>query len=229
MTANFAVPAALPVTLPITGRTEVFPVGTIYCAGHNYADHALEMGQDPDREAPVFFIKSAASLTNKGLITYPPQTEDLQHEVELVVAIGSDAREISVEAAPELIFGYAVGLDMTRRDRQREAKASGRPWDVAKSFPDAAVVTNIVQAEDISGLLKGRISLSVNGEARQDGELDQMIWGVPEQIAHLSRTFGLKAGDLIFTGTPAGVGAVGPGDVIVAEIDDLARLEVRVV
>ena len=213
--------------LAVEGSDARFPVGRIFCVGRNYADHALEMGADPVREPPFFFMKqSSALLTDGAALPYPPRTASLHHEVELVVAIGTGGSGIAPADALDHIFGYAVGIDMTRRDLQDEAKAKRRPWDVSKSFDGAAPVGAIVpgraMADDIG------ISLSVDGTVRQTGKLGAMIWSVPEIIAELSTYQALLPGDLIFTGTPAGVGAVEAGQVMHAEIETLPSLSVRV-
>ncbi|HEX5796212.1 MAG TPA: fumarylacetoacetate hydrolase family protein [Geminicoccaceae bacterium] len=217
-------------TLPVAGDERRFPVRRIYCVGRNYAAHAREMGYDPDREPPFFFTKPADALVPDGArIPYPLATRDLHHEIELVVALGKGGAEISAEQAQECIFGYAVGIDLTRRDLQGEAKKLARPWDVGKAFDQSAPCSALVPARAIGHPAKGRIRLTVNGSTRQDGDLAQMIWTTPEIIAHLSRLFTLAPGDLIFTGTPAGVGAVERGDVLEGEVEGVGRLRVEVV
>src|SRR6185437_17082531 len=204
----YAIPAPEVTTIPVLGG-DPFPVRRIYCVGRNYADHAREMGHDPDREPPFFFMKPADAVVATGSkIPYPPKTKDYQHEIELVVALGRGGRDVPVEKALDLVYGYAVGLDMTRRDLQGEAKKLGRPWDVGKAFEHSAPCSEIVPAGAIGHPQKGAVRLVVNGALKQQGDLDQMIWKVPEMIAILSGLFELQAGDLIFTGTPAGVGAV---------------------
>ncbi|MCP1336126.1 fumarylacetoacetate hydrolase family protein [Futiania mangrovi] len=225
-----AVPAPVPVSLPIARSDDRFPVRRIYCVGRNYAAHAREMGKDPDREPPFFFMKPADTLLPNGTdLPYPPATSDLHHEIELVVALGKGGRDIPEAQALNLVFGYAIGLDMTRRDLQGEAKAAGRPWEVGKAFDHSAPCTMIHRAEDTGHLAKGAIWLQVNGKERQRGDLADLIWSVPETISYLSRLFELHPGDLIFTGTPAGVGAVVPGDEMVGGIDGLGELRTRVV
>jgi fumarylpyruvate hydrolase len=218
-------PDPLP-SVEIHGRVDRFPVHRIYCVGRNYAAHAREMGMDPDREPPFFFAKPAdAIMANGSAVSYPPRTSNLHHEIELVVAIGKGGSNVAVEKANDLIFGYAVGNDLTRRDLQSAARDSGKPWDTAKGFDHSAPITAI-QTLDKTGLIeKGRIWMSVNGEIRQDGDIADLIWSVPETIAELSQLFTLQPGDLIFTGTPAGVGPLKPGDRIeggVAGLEDLA-------
>ncbi len=217
-------------TLPVEGDERRFPVRRIYCVGRNYAAHAREMGHDPDREPPFFFTKPADALVPDGArIPYPLATRDLHHEVELVVALGKGGAEISAAQAQDCIFGYAVGIDLTRRDLQGEAKKLARPWDVGKAFDQSAPCSALVPARAIGHPANGRIRLAVNGATRQDGDLAQMIWTTPEVIAHLSRLFTLAPGDLIFTGTPAGVGAVERGDVLEGEVEGVGRLRVEVV
>ena len=223
-----AVPAPEPVSLPIARSDDRFPVRRIYCVGRNYAAHAREMGKDPDREPPFFFMKPADTLLANGAdLPYPPATSDLHHEVELVVALGKGGRDISEAQAQDHVFGYAIGLDMTRRDLQGEAKAAGRPWEVGKAFDHSAPCTMIHRAADTGPLSRGAIWLQVNGKERQRGDLADLIWSVPETISYLSRLFELKPGDLIFTGTPAGVGAVVPGDEMIGGIDGLGELRTR--
>jgi fumarylpyruvate hydrolase len=217
-------------TLPVAGDERRFPVRRIYCVGRNYAAHAREMGHDPDREPSFFFTKPADALVPDGArIPYPLATQDLHHEIELVVALGSGGAEIPAAQAPDCIFGYAVGIDLTRRDLQGEAKKLARPWDVGKAFDQSAPCSALVPARTIGHPAKGRIRLAVNGDTRQDGDLAQMIWSTPEIIAHLSRLFALAPGDLIFTGTPAGVGLVERGDVLEGEVEGVGRLRVDVV
>jgi len=209
---SYVFPPAEPVAVEITGRAERFPVHRIYCVGRNYAAHAREMGKDPDREPPFFFTKPAqAIVANHATIPYPSRTANLHHEIELVVAIGKGGKDIAVTAALGHVFGYAVGNDLTRRDLQNEAKDKGRPWDTAKAFDRSAPLTAIQPAPG-SNYETGRIWLTVNGELRQQGDVADLLWSVPEVIAELSRLFELVPGDLIFTGTPAGVGAVRLGD-----------------
>jgi fumarylpyruvate hydrolase len=213
------------VSLEIQGLEQRFPVRRIFCVGRNYAEHSREMGGDPARETPFFFTKPASAIVaNNAVIAYPARTANLHHEIELVVALNQPASAISVERARECVYGYAVGNDLTRRDLQGEAKQAGRPWDTGKGFDNSAPVSALVPRSQCGWLASGAISLSVNGELRQSGDLSQMIWSVEEIIAELSTLFSLHPGDLIFTGTPAGVGAVGPGDVMEGRIDCVGRL-----
>ena len=224
---EFAITPNPPVTLPVHGSKARFPVAQIYCVGRNYADHAIEMGHNPDREAPFFFMKPRyAVLSEGGDMGYPKHTQDLHHEVELVVALSEGGRNVSVEDAVSMIFGYSVGIDFTRRDLQGEAKEKGRPWEAGKSFVHAAPLAPITPITETGELNEGAISLSVNGDVRQSGNINQMIWKVPEVIARISDLFCLEPGDLIFTGTPAGVGAVTPGDVLEARVPGLHDLSV---
>lgn len=211
-----------------------FPVARVFCVGRNYAAHAREMGQDPDREAPFYFTKWPETVRNADPddrldLPYPPETENFHHEVELVAAIGKPGFRIGVDDALDHVCGYAVGLDMTRRDRQLEAREKGRPWDVGKNFEHSCPTGRLRLVESGAHPKSGRIRLSVNGEVWQDADIADLIWSVSEIVANLSRYYRLRAGDLIYTGTPAGVGPVAPGDVIEAQIDGLAPLRVRVV
>lgn len=204
-----------------------FPVRRVFCVGRNYAEHAREMGHDPSREPPFFFTKPADALVIAGAETpYPPATSDLHHEIELVVAIGKEATAVTADAANGHIWGYAAGIDLTRRDLQAEAKKLGRPWDMAKGFDQSAPCGPIRLAREIGHPESGAIWLKVNGDIRQQGDLDQQIWKVPEAIAYLSTLVTLRAGDLIMTGTPSGVGRVVPGDTLEGHIDGVGELEV---
>jgi fumarylpyruvate hydrolase len=214
MTLAFLPPP--PVTLAIAGSHARFPVHRIYCVGRNYADHAAEMGGDAAREPPFFFMKPADAATQAGLFPYPPASADVHHEVELVVALGEGAG----------IFAYAVGIDMTRRDRQAEAKKMGRPWDVAKGFDHSAPLSVLHPSTEV--LRRGAITLDVNGTRRQSGDIAQMIWPVDGIITELGKLYALQPGDLIFTGTPAGVGAVVPGDQLTAAIAGVDTLRLTV-
>jgi fumarylpyruvate hydrolase len=216
-------PASVP-SVEISGRPERFPVHRIYCVGRNYAAHAREMGHD-QREPPFFFMKPAdAVVPNHATIPFPSRTANLHHEIELVAALRSGGRNIPVAEAHQHVFGYAVGNDLTRRDLQSEARDKSRPWDTAKGFDRSAVVGAIHPVTQTGTLQRGRIWLNVNGESRQQGDLNELIWSVPEIIAELSTYFELVAGDLIFTGTPAGVGALKSGDRIEGGIDGLDTL-----
>lgn len=212
-------------SIPVAGGA-VYPVRHIYCVGRNYAEHAREMGADPDREAPFFFMKAPDCVESSGgQIKYPSRTENLHHEVELVVAVGRSGADIPVPEATDHIFGYAVGVDLTRRDLQQAMKEKGRPWEIGKSFSQAAPVGEIQPAWNVGHPRKGKISLSVNGELRQEGDLKDMVWGIDEVIAELSTYYKLEPGDLIFTGTPSGVGALVRGDSVSCSIDELEPLE----
>ncbi len=215
--------------LPIRGSDLLFPVHRIYCVGRNYADHAIEMGHDPSREAPFFFQKNPDTLVpDGGVFPYPDASQDVHHELEMVVALQSGGRNIATATALDCVFGYAVGLDMTRRDLQGEAKKLGRPWEVGKAFEAAAPCSAIAPASAIGHPVKGRVWLKVNGVLKQQGDLDQLIWKVPEMIAYLSGLFELRAGDLIFSGTPAGVGPVQRGDALQGGVDGVGELRVAV-
>ena len=210
-------------SLPVAGSQARFPVRRIFCVGRNYAAHAAEMGNEVDRAAPFYFTKSPLAVVESGAtVAYAPGTADLHHEMEFVVALGRPGFRVAAEAAMALVFGYAAGLDMTRRDLQAAAKARQRPWDLAKDFEDSAVLAPITPAGNFGVIGDQRIALSVNGAPRQEARLSDMVWSVPELIADLSRFYHLAPGDLVFTGTPAGVGAVGAGDRIRGEIDGLA-------
>jgi len=213
--------------LSIEGTAQVFPVRRIYCIGRNYADHAREMGMDPEREPPFFFGKPHDTVVpGGGGITYPPLTSNLHYEVELVVALSTGGRDIPASEAPGHIYGYAVGIDLTRRDLQAKAKDKGQPWDTAKGFDQSAPVSRILPVAAGGHFDRGAIWLSVNGVEKQRGDLSQMIWSVPEIIAHVSRFVTLAPGDLIFTGTPAGVGPIVPGDKVRCGIEGLGELEI---
>ena len=199
--------------LRVKGSDAVFPVHRIYCVGRNYAAHAIEMGGDPDREPPFFFQKNPDNLViDNGAFPYPERSTDVHFEIELVVALAKGGKDIPIDRALETVYGYAVGLDMTRRDLQAEAKKQGRPWEISKAFEFSAPCSPLVPAREIGHPGEGAIWLKVNGETRQEGDLNQLIWKVPEMIAYLSGLFELKPGDIIMSGTPAGVGAVKRGD-----------------
>ena len=215
-----------PVTsVPVVGTDESFPVRRIFCVGRNYAAHAREMGRDPDREPPFFFTKPAdAIVADKAIIPYPMETENFHYEAELVVAIGSGGTSIGQDAALDHVFGYAVGNDLTRRDLQLKAREQGRPWDWGKAFDRSAPIAPIHRAASVGHLSEGSIKLAVNGEVKQDADLSDLIWSVPEIISILSHSVELRPGDLIMTGTPAGVGPLVPGDVCVVTIAGLGDL-----
>lgn len=222
---TYLFPPAPPPSVEIKGRAEKFPVRRIFCVGRNYAAHAREMGGNPEREAPFFFSKPADALVpNHATIAFPPRTNNLHHEIELVVALVKGGRNIAVAAALDHVFGYAAGNDLTRRDLQFEARDKGRPWDTAKAFDRSAPVTAIHPAAEHGHPRSGRIWLKVNGELRQEGDIADLIWSVPEIIAELSTLFELAPGDLIYTGTPAGVSALKPGDRIEGGVDGLDTL-----
>jgi fumarylpyruvate hydrolase len=224
----FQPPAAA--SVEIVGRTERFPVHRIYCVGRNYAAHAREMGMNPDREPPFFFSKPADAIVANGVaVPYPTRTANLHHEIELVVAIGRGGRSIAVDDALDHVFGYAVGNDLTRRDLQFAARESGKPWDTSKGFDHSAPITGIHPVSDVGHFKRGAIWLQVNGKDRQRADLSELIWSVPEIIAELSTYYELVPGDLVFTGTPAGVGALERGDEIVGGIDGLSVLRTRIV
>jgi len=213
-------------TVPVKGTDLQFPVNRIFCVGRNYAAHAREMGMAVDREAPFYFMKSASSIVASGAtVPYAPGTDNLHHEMELVVAIGKSAFRVTEEEAPEAIYGYACGLDMTRRDLQLTARDKGRPWDLGKNFENSAVISEIVRVSDSGLIQSGDIRLSVNNELRQSGDINDLIWNIPELIADLSKYYHLQPGDLLYTGTPAGVGPVEPGDVITGSIDQVGEIE----
>lgn len=214
--------------LTITGHTRRWTVHRIYCVGRNYADHAREMGANPEREAPFFFAKPADAAFS-GDVPYPKRTSDFQHEVEWVIALGRGGSELSVTEAADCIEAYAVGIDWTRRDLQAEAKRLSRPWEIAKAFDHSASIGALRLRTEVGEMRAGRIWLAVNGVVRQDGNLNDMIWRAPEIVAELSNYFHLAEGDLIYTGTPAGVGPVQVGDAISAGIDGLDTLTVRII
>lgn len=215
--------------VPVKGTEARFPVHRIYCVGQNYADHAIEMGGDPTRNPPFFFQKNPDNLViDGGDFPYPPKTEDVHHEIELVVALKTGGSDIPVETALDHVYGYAVGIDMTRRDLQAVAKKAGRPWEVAKAFEHSAPCSAIVPVSEIGHPQSAAITLKINGEQRQAGDLNQMIWKVPETIAYLSSLFVLQPGDLIYTGTPAGVGAVKKGDLLQGNVDGVGTISVKV-
>jgi len=216
--------------VPVAGTDAAFPVRRVYCVGRNYAAHAREMGHDPDREPPFFFMKPADALVVGGAdMPYPVATADLHHEIEMVVALGKGGRDVPVESANDLIWGYGVGLDMTRRDIQGEAKKLGRPWDMGKGFDKSAPIAALRPVTATGLIENAAIWLDVNGVRRQASTLKALIWSVPETISYLSGLVELHPGDLILTGTPEGVAAVGRGDVLHGHVDGLTDLEVRIV
>lgn len=214
-------------SIAVHGTAARFPVRRVYCVGRNYAEHAREMGHDPDREPPFFFSKPADSVVPTGqTLAFPTMTDDLHHEIELVVAIGTGGSNISVEDALGHVYGYGVGLDMTKRDVQAVAKKMGRPWDLAKGFDESAPCGPLRPAAEIGHPHAGTIRLEVNGEERQVGDLSQQIWSVPEVISYLSQYVRLEPGDLIMTGTPAGVTKVAAGDVLVGTVEGVGEVRV---
>ncbi len=230
---DFVIPPPAQAVVPVAGSARVFPVRRIYCVGRNYAAHAREMGADPTREAPFFFCKPAdavvPALPDASLaLPYPTQTRDFHYEAELVVAIGQGGADIPVDAALAHIWGYTVGLDMTRRDRQAALKSKGHPWEAAKAFDRSAPIAPLVPVVDCGHPQAGAIWLTVNGQHRQRGDLADMIWSVAEIVARLSTLFRLEPGDLIFTGTPEGVGPVVSGDAIEAGVEGVGRLALKI-
>ncbi len=227
---EYVIPVPSTPSLAVEGTHARFPVHRVYCVGRNYAEHAREMGHDPDREPPFFFMKPADAIVTDGKdFAYPSHSADVHHELELVVALGSGGVGIPAARALDVVYGYAVGLDMTRRDLQAEAKKLGRPWDTGKAFDGSAPCSAVRRASEIGHPTTGGVRLDVNGATRQRGDLGQLIWKIPEMIAYLSTLFALAPGDLIFTGTPAGVGPVERGDVLMGTVDSVGTLTVRVV
>ncbi len=216
-------------SIPVTGTDAVFPVRRVYCIGRNYAAHTVEMGGDPDRENPFFFQKNADNLDASGQFPYPPHSSDVHHEVEMAVALKSGGSNIPLEQALDHVYGYAVCIDMTRRDLQGQAKKTGRPWEIGKAFERSGPIGPLRPAGEIGHPDHGRIELSVNGDLRQEGDLNQMIWKVPEMISHLSEYFDLGAGDVILSGTPSGVGPVVKGEKVEAAIEGIGQITVQVV
>lgn len=233
---SFIFPPSPTVGLPIVNSQQLFPVRRVYCVGRNYADHAREMGADPEREPPFFFCKANDNQSiipiQTGVVAqlpYPTLTNNYHYELELVVAIGKDGKNIAVENAGEHIFGYAIGLDMTRRDLQSQMKQSGKSWEIGKAFDYSAPIGEIYPIEKAGNISQVNICLTVNGVVKQQSNISNLIWSISETIANLSQLFALKAGDLIFTGTPEGVGAVVKGDTMLGEIDGLGKIELIIV
>ena len=223
---DLAFPAPAQPSVPVEGRPELFPVHRIYCIGRNYGKHVVEMGGDPRAQPPIFFAKPADAVAPPGApVPYPPATKNLHHEIELVVALKAGGANVPPDKALDLVFGYAAGVDMTRRDLQNEAKAAGAPWDASKGFDASAPIGPIRPGREPPA---GRIALAVNGQVRQDGALADMIWTVAEVIARCSELWTLQPGDLIFTGTPDGVGPLVPGDVVRGEVDGAGVVEFTV-
>ena len=226
---EFVLPPPATPAIPVAGGG-AFPVRRVFCVGRNYAAHAREMGSDPDREPPFFFMKPADALVTDGADTpYPPASSDPHHEMELVVALGEGGADIAVADALAHVWGYAAGLDLTRRDLQGQAKKEGKPWDMGKGFDQSGPIGLLVPAARIGHPARGRIALKVNGKIRQESDLTHLIWSVSETIAHLSRLVRLAPGDLIFTGTPEGVAAVGRGDLLEGEVEGVGTVRTRIV
>ncbi len=229
MTGDFVIDPPRQVSAPVRGQQKRFPVRRVYCIGRNYAAHAIEMGHDPDREAPFFFQKNPDNLDFTGTFHYPTGSEDVHHEIELVIALKKGGKNIPVQTALEHVYGYAIGLDMTRRDLQGEMKKMGRPWEIGKAFEHSAPMGPLVSVSDIGHPECGKIELTVNGTVKQSGDLNQLIWKVPEMISYLSNYFELAAGDLIFSGTPSGVAAIKKGDIMIGHVDGFDTLSVTVI
>ncbi|MEW9834292.1 fumarylacetoacetate hydrolase family protein [Mesorhizobium marinum] len=221
-------PAPIP-ALPVSGSTLLFPIHRVYCVGRNYAAHAVEMGGDPDREPPFFFQKNPDDLYVGDSFPYPSASQDVHHEIELIVALKDGGVDIPQDRALDCVFGYGVALDMTRRDLQARAKEMARPWEVGKAFEKSGPCSALRAASEIGHPTAGAIWLDVNGKRRQTGDLDQLVWKVPEMISHLSGLFRLAAGDIIMTGTPAGVGPVERGDLMRGHIDGVGDIAFRVI
>lgn len=231
---NYVFPPQAPVTVPVVGSDALFPVRRIYCVGRNYAAHIREMGFDPNREPPFFFCKPANAIVavpfgTTAEVAYPPKTQEYHHEIELVAAIGKTGRDIPMEQANDYVWGYAIGLDMTRRDLQIQLRDRGRPWELGKAFDQSAPITPICPAATIGHPTQGAIWVQVDGQDHQRSDIAQMIWSVPEILANLSLYFELQPGDLIFTGTPEGVAGVRRSQTMVGGIDGLGELRVKVV
>ncbi|VDC19073.1 Fumarylpyruvate hydrolase [Pseudogemmobacter humi] len=226
---DFVFPPPAPASLAIAGSDARFPVRRIFCVGRNYAAHAREMGKDPDREPPFFFTKPADAVADSGTaIPYPPETRDFHYEIELIIAIGADGADVPVEKARDLIWGYGVGIDLTRRDLQLQARDKGRPWDWGKAFDLSAPIAPLHPVAQTGHLESGRIWLAVNGNIRQDADITELIWNVPEIVSTLSRSMVLRRGDIIMTGTPAGVGAIVPGDRVTGGVEGLGEIAITI-
>ena len=222
---EFVIQPAPQASVAVAGSQARFPIRRVFCVGRNYAAHAREMGKDPDREPPFFFTKPAdAVVPAEGTVAYPPLTENLHHEIELVVAIGKGGANVTPAQALDLVWGYAVGVDLTRRDLQDVAKKMSRPWDWSKAFDASGPCGPLHPVSAVGHPAKGAIWLKVNGEIRQQGDLDELIWPVADVIAYISESMTLAPGDVIFTGTPAGVGALNPGDVVTGGVDGLGEI-----
>ena len=225
---QYAIETPPVVALPVARQDTMFPVRRIYCIGRNYAAHAIEMGHDPDREDPFFFQKNPNNLSMSDAFPYPPHTSDVHHEAEMLVALKTGGTNIPLSSALDHVFGYGLALDMTRRDLQGIAKKAGRPWEIGKAFEQSAPCGPIHTVEEVGHLDQGRVELKVNGDVRQEGDLNQMIWKVPEMISYLSEYFELAPGDVILSGTPSGVGPVVKGDMMELSIDGLGSITVTV-
>ena len=226
---NVVVPVPEQATIPVKGTDAVFPVHRIYCIGKNYAAHVVEMGGTPERQPPVFFMKPADAACHNPVVHYPPSSDNVHYEGELVIAIGTGGSDIPAEQALDHVWGYAIGVDMTRRDLQLQAAEGGNPWDTGKGFDESAPLSAITPVSECGHFDSGSLILTVNGELRQQADLSELIWKNNEIIAALSRLYTLQPGDIIFTGTPAGVGPVVPGDKILVEIDRLGNLEFMII
>ena len=225
--SDFVIPAPATVAIPVAGGG-AFPVRRVYCIGRNYAAHAVEMGHDPDREPPFFFQKNPDDLNTTGEFPYPPRSNDVHHEAEVAVFLKSGGTDIALKDALDHVYGYALSLDMTRRDLQGVAKKMGRPWEIGKAFAASAPVGPIHKVEEVGHLSEGKLMLKVNGEVKQEGDLNQMIWKVPEMISYLSEYYTLAPGDVILSGTPAGVGPVSKGDEMTISVEGLGEMTVKV-
>lgn len=226
---DYIIPTPPQASIGIVGLSERFPVRRVYCIGRNYAAHAIEMGHDPDKEAPFFFQKNPDNLNQSGEFPYSDASNDIHFEIEMAVALKSGGTNIATEDALNHVYGYGVSLDMTRRDLQSEMKKAGRPWEIGKAFEASAPISDLVPASSSGHLSQGLITLDVNGERRQEGDLNQMIWKVPEMINYLSKYYALAAGDIILSGTPSGVGPIQRGDTMFGQVAGLGALSVKVV
>ena len=226
---NLVIPEPQKTLIPVKGSDKHFPVRRVYCIGRNYAAHTIEMGFDPDKEPPFFFQKNTDNIDISGQFPYPPESSDVHYELELVVALNKGGSNIKEEDAYDHIYGFGIGLDMTRRDLQGVCKKMGRPWEIGKAFERSAPMGSLTPMSEVGQMESGNIKLHVNDEVRQDGDLDMMIWKIPEQIAILSKFYDIRAGDLIMTGTPAGVGPIVKGDKLVGTIEGLETLSVEVI
>lgn len=226
---RYVLPPPPQASVAVKGTEDRFPVRRIFCVGRNYAAHAREMGRDPDREPPFFFTKPADAVVENGAsVPYPPETENLHYEIELVIAIGRGGANIAEADVPGHIWGASVGIDLTRRDLQLAARDKGRPWDWGKAFDASAPIAPLVPIADVPSLTRGRIWLAVNGVVKQDADIADLIWSVNEHVAILSRSMTLAPGDIIMTGTPAGVGAIVPGDTVTGAVDGLAEIAITI-